>query len=1059
MNNQKVLIAGVAGFLGSHLADSLIASGFKVVGLDDWVSGNKHNIEHLKGNPLFDFVEANINQKLPETLFQEPWFAIVHVVNTEVVVPGTRIELNELLSNSFGVKNLLDLALRTKSRFVLTSTIDLYHGLASHTSLNHYYEDSEQASVLSYSEAKRYAEALCQEYATIYGLDVRVARLSETYGPRMNLQSPALMATLIKAGLEGKSLALEEVGSRMLYTTYYSDVIFGLNKLVVRDDEALKGGIFYLVNSEPVSVISVVLTVKESSPHPISIEFLPRVEEPLIDLPHLDLARSKNELYWESKITLQEGVKRTFDFFKEHDVYLQTESPAMFESPANDNPVLTETLAEEFELSMPQEPVPASMPTASESPKEMSIEDLAVPIEQDAEQETAPEETAISRDQEPVVLEKKEIKISKKPSKWLSLQKKSDGLMGTEGRKILSIKKRQPNKIVLTLFGIIMAVILWFVGLPILGLTGHSLLGWFHSQRAQGFAAQADFVNSQRSWQKVSENIDDAQFYWSKTAWWWKVFGQDETFVGISSLFEGATAASNSAMWGVAFVEDISPWWKPLVRGEDSDAFSADRTEERLAKAELSWRFFRQNIELSEKIFEEALRADLPKFIVQPGHQTVANLKAVNDFTRFDSASWKFLPEWFGYEGKQQIVVLLQNNHELRAGGGFIGSYALIEVQNGTISSLLIDDIYNPDGQLDVEVLKVMSPAPEPVKEFFSTDGLGLRDSNWWPDFSTTGQIFSKLYTEATGVTPKWVVGINLSVMEDLLALIGPITLPNSETTIDANNLFEKAEVASEVNFVPGSTGKKDFLTEVVQQLWLALFPIPEDKLFGLSNILGKQLFSRNIQAYSTVPSWQSAIAQSKIAGRVGETAGDYLSIVSSNVGGNKSNFWVDRVAEYSIFVDRNNHLKVKLTVTFTHRGQNETWPNGDYKDYLRLYVPKGIELSESTGFTGEAETYEESGKTVIAGLVEVPIQSSKHLTVTYSLPESIRLTGDSPYTLVIEGQPGIEPEPMIVRLGLPFHLELRDHAPLAVINEDQLTWELDVMNESKITVVVSEQQ
>jgi len=164
MKHEKILVAGVAGFLGSYLAESLIQSGIKVVGVDNWVTGSKKSIEHLLSDPLFDFIELNINQRLPESFFKEDWSAIVHIANVEAFSTPKRLELNELLTNSFGVKNLLDLALRTKARFVLTSTVDIYHGLASHTDLSRYYENIDQQSVLTLSEAKRYAEALCQEY-------------------------------------------------------------------------------------------------------------------------------------------------------------------------------------------------------------------------------------------------------------------------------------------------------------------------------------------------------------------------------------------------------------------------------------------------------------------------------------------------------------------------------------------------------------------------------------------------------------------------------------------------------------------------------------------------------------------------------------------------------------------------------------------------------------------------------------------------------------------------------------------------------------------------------
>ena len=139
MNRNKVLIAGVAGFLGSHLADTLVAGGVKVVGLDNWSTGKRENISHLLGNPLFDFVETDITHSIPKSLYDNEWLAVVHTVNTEVVKHGTRIELQELLDNSIGVKNLLDLVLKTSSRFVLTSTIDIYKGQASQKSLDQYF--------------------------------------------------------------------------------------------------------------------------------------------------------------------------------------------------------------------------------------------------------------------------------------------------------------------------------------------------------------------------------------------------------------------------------------------------------------------------------------------------------------------------------------------------------------------------------------------------------------------------------------------------------------------------------------------------------------------------------------------------------------------------------------------------------------------------------------------------------------------------------------------------------------------------------------------------------
>lgn len=1022
MQTEKVLIAGVAGFLGSHLANSLIASGLKVVGVDDLVSGNKSNIAHLFGSPQFDFIEANINQRLPEALFGEEWLAIVHVANTEILPSGSRIELNELLTNSFGVKNLLDLALRTKSKMIFTSTIDLYQGLASHTSLHHYYENAEQAGVLSYSEAKRYAEALCQEYVNIYGVDVRIARLSEIYGPRMHLESPTLAATLIRKGLEGGVLALEDVGSRMLYVTYYSDVIFGLNKLVVKDDEKLNGGIFYLVNEEPVSVLSLVLATKEYAPEEMTVEFLPRVEASLFDLPRIDLTRSKNELYWSAKVGLQEGIKRTFEEFA-------SQKP----TPTTKTPVAVPAVAKK------KDPPPVTDAGTAEDVEHEYIADIIDHAEKQLEQpeiEAAPPAPQLGP-----------------ATGWLSLKDKASHLP-IKGLSLKAHRRSRLKEVAILLF---VAVIAWFVAVPLIGIVGHTAAAYYHVQQSQKALQRVDLMQSRTHLRKAAGNVTDLQYYMARTQGAWSVFGQKELFANIVQSTEAAKVGILAASWGVQFVDTIHPWWQPLVQGEDDLALQDARTPERLEQAKLDWRLYRENIELSHSIFSHIREKNVwPAAWLSGVTEAVETIEA---YTRMPDEAWTNLPEWLGYVTPQSIVVLLQNNHELRAGGGFIGSYALVTLDNGVIRSLLIDDIYNPDGQLDMKRTGAEPQVPEAITKYMAVPELGLRDSNWGPHFPESGSDFMELYEIATGIRPNWVFGVNMLLVQDLLKIVEPLDLPITNTTVTADNLFEKAEVASEVNFVPGSTGKKDFLTEASQQLWLALFPLSGETLSQVMQAVAQNIAHGEIIAYSPVTGWQKIASDLGITGEVLPADFDYLYVVSSNVGGTKANYWVTRSTDYSIFIDRHGRLRAKLIVSFDHSGTSETWPGGTYKDYLRVLVPEGSRLVESEGFDDAVSVDTEWGKTVIGGLVEVPIQSSKQVVLSYELPERLNVQDASRYSLLVQQQPGIRQESVNVAVGVPFFLSVQKTSPSAEVVGETLTWGLDLQHNKTFEIRFSEPQ
>ena len=296
-NAPVVVVAGGAGFLGSHLSESLLNSGATVLALDDLVTGNMSHIKSFRHHPRYEFFECNINQSIPAALLERPITHIIHAAGVETRVTDEELTLASLLTGAFGTKNLLDLGVRVGAKVLLISSINIYEGLASSTSLNYYFGSSaNEEAQFSHYEAKRYAETLCEVYAREYNLDVRVARLSEIYGPRMDLHGGSLLAQLIQSTLNGDNLQVMEEGTQEMVLTYVSDVVYGLCRLLFGQDPRLNKSIYSLANPERISLISIAYILRGYLPQGKEVVFLPNRQSRSFPLPHLSLERAKKEL-------------------------------------------------------------------------------------------------------------------------------------------------------------------------------------------------------------------------------------------------------------------------------------------------------------------------------------------------------------------------------------------------------------------------------------------------------------------------------------------------------------------------------------------------------------------------------------------------------------------------------------------------------------------------------------------------------------------------------------------------------------------------------------------
>lgn len=307
------LVAGGAGFLGSHLCEALVAQNFNVIAVDNLAGEkSKQNIENLLSSPNFSFWEEDINKPGFTISPTVTLTHIFHLASVEERLASSEISLQTLLVNSLGTKNLLDLAVERKAKFILVSSTEVFHGAISQMSIGAYFEHGADPAQLSFSEAKRFAETLTAEYFKKYSLSTTVVRIKDPYGPRMTLSAGNALDKLISQALDKKKIEIIGDGLKTLNPTYVSDIIFGIIKAALHET---KGEIFNIINPEKYTERAVAENLKRIIG---GVEIVYKKGEAL-ELPFypLVLGPAEEKLAWVPKVPLPQGLNETAAFYRE----------------------------------------------------------------------------------------------------------------------------------------------------------------------------------------------------------------------------------------------------------------------------------------------------------------------------------------------------------------------------------------------------------------------------------------------------------------------------------------------------------------------------------------------------------------------------------------------------------------------------------------------------------------------------------------------------------------------------------------------------------------------
>jgi hypothetical protein len=414
-----------------------------------------------------------------------------------------------------------------------------------------------------------------------------------------------------------------------------------------------------------------------------------------------------------------------------------------------------------------------------------------------------------------------------------------------------------------------------------------------------------------------------------------------------------------------------------------------------------------------------------------------------------------------GGNGPRKYLFLFQNNSEMRATGGFVGSYGLLDISNGHVKKFFIDGIFNPDGQLQKRIVP-----PEPIQKISAS--WSMHDSNWFPDFPVSARKAIVFYEMTGGPTADGVIALTPTVMQKLLDITGPINMPEYDVVLDSKNFIELTQYKVEVDYDKEENKPKKILSDLAPLILEKLLNGKDPKMLAsAAQAFLSGLQEKHILLYSQNSELEKVISKQGWSGEVLPAQKDYISVINTNINGFKTDAVVDEKIKHQAQIQEDGSIIDTVEISRHHNGGNSQyeWLNKVNADYMRVYVPEGSKLLEVSGQTRETvkapldydalgfqrdadvvkqekgiaidqesgtRIYTENGKTVFGNWTYVSPQETVTIRYKYLLPFRIFQVTNSDgnqidsYSLVAQKQSGSVGSEFFSEISYPENYEIK---------------------------------
>ena len=988
-----ILVSKGISFLGLNLCAKLLEKGARVVVLDTVTDEVRIRAKNLLIHPNFALFNFDPDKGLPEKIQSVDYILALNY-------PDDLLADNfNLVSEAFFTKNLLDLAVGSKAKFALVEPC--FHRKV---------ESTDNVETYSHSKNSSFLRSLIWDYVKKKKLDGRIIRVCQVYGGGMPLELGYGLARFIDSILNGKDLKILGDGIAKGSYLQIDDAVSGIIKALFY--KRTSGRIFKLLSKNSHADLELAFILRGLANTELNLEYSDIPQQGFI----FDTLLGETIPRWEQTKTLKQGLTETLEGFG-YEVNNHSFKP---------NKVIEAKLSESQKV----REITSLVGLKEETVGKPSFADF-------------PKQKATFK------LPKLKIAFPKLPRlNTFPRLPRFPKLSSRESnpQKRVSARPQLINaKIVKALYPVsfVTLILLFTLIVPVTQTYFHCRSAYKSMEDVSLNMSQLQTESSKIAAKDAFENFHRASIAFKKLNWIFSLVGQKDMYSSANSLLGSATNFTGTLYRTSKALDPFSSSWEVVKPNSEANLETRDFE---ISLIELSQA--RNTLDLAIADFKLVNKANVPSILSAKVEKYEKALNFVDSLLNDALIVIRTLPGIVGAEEEKHYLLLLQNSNELRPTGGFIGSYAVLILEKGKIKSLNLDDIYNPDGQIDTR--GIVSDIPAPLAEFLDEDVMHIRNANWSPDFPSSAASIEDLFFKLDGTTFDGVIALDLDLVKSVLDVTGPVFLAAFNEEVSSENVYERAQYHSGFDYQDGISDKKSFLTVLSGKLLESVFALPNEKLPAFVNVIATALNQKHLLITMDNPSVASFLEGKGWTGSMENPGGDFLMIVNSNLGGTKSNYFVENSYDYSVTSDtRDGLLRSHLILDYKHNGTDNAWPAGPYTDYLRIYVPLGARLTGTTKSLENALpedifeqviSYDEGNYTVFATSFVLEPQENLRLSLTYDLPDKLLFSKEvKDYSLYWQKQPGTQDDVFRFYFRGPFGTEITTYSPSGMFKEKNM--------------------